>query len=676
LRSVPQRNDNDYGTFFRDVISAMPILTKGAPRQPAVRPSIRHSASVLVAASATIWPLLCQAIGLGPLAGTALIGEPLRLEIPLTGSIDQPFGSECISVRRVHDAIDTEYFPRDLVARVDRQTATPRVVLESRSALRQPLVEFQVFVSCGFNLSHDYLLLPVPRKEPTPVAESAPAPAPLAVQSAATIASRSTTPVVAAPTVAASTQLPDGIAGKNIVLDREMTLEQLARRQFPGPLRQQRFMRWVVEANPQYFVGAGKLRQHRLPSGAALVIPDGVPPRRPGDHQGNLTPLGEKIAAADGVTSQRASPAQTTPADRGATRADGAKDHLVVGGGTSARNMKEAVALIDQLTGVMEKQVAAQTSYNDKIQQLEATVNDLGKQLKNLDAEAKQREAQWQAERQAEKAAREQEAEREWWKLLAAVVGGGLLVGGALVALKTLFARKEEPSDDIGLVLPTDEPAPAAVDEAAEAAPLTEFGWDDEPGHQPSPAAIQPARSAPTAPMAPAAAPVAPRPPVQPIDFEFPTDTSIAQAQVDDPAGAAIELANIMTSMGLTESAAQTLVEHIRENPRESLPQWLKLLEIHRMSGNRSEFERSASELRQHFNVQPDDWAPGGTAGRTSLESYPHIRAQVVKLWRRPECATLLRALLLDNREGTRVGFPLAVAEEILLLIAIQNSSK
>jgi hypothetical protein len=37
---------------------------------------------------------------------------------------------------------------------------------------------------------------------------------------------------------------------------------------------------------------------------------------------------------------------------------------------------------------------------------------------------------------------------------------------------------------------------------------------------------------------------------------------------------------------------------------------------------------------------------------------------------------TLLRALLLDNREGTRLGFPAAVAEEILLLIAIQNSGK
>jgi hypothetical protein len=35
---------------------------------------------------------------------------------------------------------------------------------------------------------------------------------------------------------------------------------------------------------------------------------------------------------------------------------------------------------------------------------------------------------------------------------------------------------------------------------------------------------------------------------------------------------------------------------------------------------------------------------------------------------------TFLQTLLLDNRDGTRAGFPLPVAEEILLLIAIQSS--
>lgn len=526
-------------------------------------------------------------------------------------------GSECIDVRRSPDGVDPDYFPRDLVARVDSQTGAPRIVLTSRAAMRQPLVEFRIFVSCGYNLVHDYVLMAAPRNQASP---AVPPPA---------------VPTVApAPAAASRVRLPDGIAGREIVVDRDMTLAQLARQHFPGPLRQQRFMRWVAEANPQHF--AGLQPSQRIAAGTSLTIPATVPPRRTGDHLVRAAP----------------------PASN---------DRLVVGsGGSSARNLKQAVALIDQLTGMLEKQVTAQAAYNEKIQQLETVAGELGKQLKALQAEAAQRELRWQAERQAEKLSREQEAERAWWNLLAATLAGGLVGGGLLFALGRIFGRRQTGDEVIDLHPPVATagdpgPAPAVMPRAVAApfapdknAPLTEFGWDDVSREK---------------------AAVAPQ--AQHIDFELPFDlATTADQEAGDPANAAIELATIMTAMGLTESAAQTLVEHIGENPRESLPQWLKLLEIHRLSGNRSEFERSAAELKQHFNVQPDQWNTPQTASRNSLETYPHIRSQVVKLWRKPECVTLLRALLLDNREGTRLGFPAAVAEEILLLIAIQNSGK
>lgn len=597
-----------------------------SPSFPRDRGIARRNVYRCVLVAILAWPLACTALGLGPLAGDAVIGEGLQLEVPLTGTIDRPLTSECVAVRRSPDGIDADYFPRDLAARVDSQAGTPRIVLNSRTALRQPLVEFRVFVSCGYNLMHDYVLMAAPRREAAPTVVQTPA-TPVAVTPVAV-------PATVAPAGAASRRLPDGIAGRSIVLDRDMTLEQLARQHYPGPLRQQRFMRWVAEANPQHF--GGRQQARRLAAGTALTIPATVPPRRPGDHKSATLPAASK-------------------------------DRLVVGsGGNSARNLKQAVALIDQLTGMLEKQVAAQATYDEKIQQLEAVAADLGKQLKALEAEAAKREARWQAERQAEKVAREQEAERAWWNLLAATLAGGLVGGGMLVILGRLFGRRQADGGDVIDLHPVaaeaePEPAPAAVVAPAvvapatsgRAAPLTEFGWDDVPRQQ---------------------AATVPQP--RHVDLEFPLDASGERAAAGDPASAAIELANIMTSMGLTESAALTLVEHIRENPRESLPQWLKLLEIHRLSGNRSEFERSAAELKQHFNVQPDEWNAPPAAGRNSLEAYPHIRAQVVKLWRKPECVTLLRTLLLDTREGTRLGFPAAVAEEVLLLIAILDSGK
>jgi hypothetical protein len=105
------------------------------------------------------------------------------------------------------------------------------------------------------------------------------------------------------------------------------------------------------------------------------------------------------------------------------------------------------------------------------------------------------------------------------------------------------------------------------------------------------------------------------------------------------------------------------------------LQHWLKLLELHRLNGNRAEFERSANDMREYFNVQADEWAQSiSPTGRGSLDTYPHIRSEVVRLWRKPDCLPYLQTLLIDNREGTRIGFPLPVAEEILLLVAMLSS--
>lgn len=635
------------------------------------------------------WPIASSALGLGALAGEATIGESLLLEVPLTGTLDRPLDSSCISLRRVPDGLDPEYFPRDLLAHVDSQTGSPRLQISSRAAVRQPIVEFRVFVSCGHNLFRDYLVMAAPRGESTPSAST-----PSTISAASPVARATTTgiptyasPVVAAPMAASATRLPDGVAGRNITVDREMTLEQLARQHFPGPLRQQRFMRWVVEANPQYFSGSGaKLRQQRLPAGAALVVPTGVPPRRPGDHLGNITPLGERIEASpDAGTAPQA--ARAPAPERNLPPSGSPKDRLVVGGGgANARNLKEAVALVDQLTGMVEKQLSAQNSANERIQQLETSLAELDKRFRDQETAVAKRETQWQANLQAEKAAREQDAQQAWWKLLGAALAGGLIGGGLMMAGRAATQQRKHDSEDEILDLPAveetvqvDEPkqAPVAVPKAA---PLTEFGWDDEPTVHKAGARLASEVAKPAIPHpfnSPAVAvPRTPAANLNHIDFELPLATSVAdQPETIDPTQASIELANIMTSMGLADSAAQTLVEHIRENPRESLPQWLKLLEIHRQSGNRTEFERSAAELRQHFNVHPDEWNAPVQQGRGSLESYPHIRAMVVKLWRTPEGINLLRSLLLDNREGTRNGFSLAVAEEILLLIAIQSSS-
>lgn len=137
---------------------------------------------------------------------------------------------------------------------------------------------------------------------------------------------------------------------------------------------------------------------------------------------------------------------------------------------------------------------------------------------------------------------------------------------------------------------------------------------------------------------------------------------------MEDPS---IELAEIMMGMGLTEGAAQTLIEQIRTDPKQSLGHWLKLLEIYRKAGEQTKFEDTARELTTHFNVKASDWSDPANEHEEDLESMPHLIEKISNLWGTPDCVEFISHLLADNRGGSRSGLPQAVAEDALLLIAI-----
>lgn len=195
----------------------------------------------------------------------------------------------------------------------------------------------------------------------------------------------------------------------------------------------------------------------------------------------------------------------------------------------------------------------------------------------------------------------------------------------------------------------------------------------------PKPVSAQPKPVAPTqekrASLPPAAATpaVATAPPQIIPSFEPPVP-SVQTEPVDRPSvdqsDQALELAEIMLSMGLGHGATQTLAEQIRSEPKQALRHWLKLLDIYRKNGQQEEFERSAEELRQHFNVRSEDWQ-AQTGTRQSLEDFPHIARRLVELWGTADCLVYMRNLLDDNRGGARTGFPQSVAEELLLLTAV-----
>ena len=173
-------------------------------------------------------------------------------------------------------------------------------------------------------------------------------------------------------------------------------------------------------------------------------------------------------------------------------------------------------------------------------------------------------------------------------------------------------------------------------------------------------------------PAAPAVPAVSVTPP--PAAIPAASTAAVAKLREAEPAqseASTLELAEMMLSMGLATGAAQKLVEHIRANPKSALAHWLKLLEIYRDNGQRSNFEQAARQLQKEFNIRASDWMRG-TTDRPRLEKFDRVFSQIEGLWNQPaQCIALLSGMLHDNRDGQRVGFPQEVAEEILLLIEI-----
>lgn len=247
-------------------------------------------------------------------------------------------------------------------------------------------------------------------------------------------------------------------------------------------------------------------------------------------------------------------------------------------------------------------------------------------------------------------------------------LGGWLptLAGAGLLALLAFWlGRKQATPQKAAAEVRRATPEPKAARPALEKRAAAPAVAAPIAAAQPAQAAPEPApvaASAPAQPEKPAAAPAA----LEPVTSIEPGTS----AQGDQ----ALELAEIMLSMGLGHGATQTLTEQIRNEPKQALRHWLKLLDIYRKNGQQQEFERSAEELRLHFNVRPEDWhaQPGATQ---SLENFPHIAKRLTELWGKPDCLVYMQNLLDDNRGGARSGFPQAVAEELLMLTSVMRAA-
>jgi len=188
-----------------------------------------------------------------------------------------------------------------------------------------------------------------------------------------------------------------------------------------------------------------------------------------------------------------------------------------------------------------------------------------------------------------------------------------------------------------------------------------------------------------------------PKAPVAPYSESLDSVLSVSATTLDEhfEANPVMELADIMLSFGRVKGAAQALQEYIDNNPQEALQPWIRLMDVYRMAGMKTEFEAVSRNLNQNFNVEVQEWGPAETVQSLDLvleedaspvpvpvapkpeclEDMPRLIATVCEMWGTGDVVGYLYQLLRDNRGGQRLGFSLPVVEEILFLIELKETA-
>jgi hypothetical protein len=274
---------------------------------------------------------------------------------------------------------------------------------------------------------------------------------------------------------------------------------------------------------------------------------------------------------------------------------------------------------------------------------LRQRIVELTAMVERMQGEVRANELAQRAADEAAKAAPAVNAAVWWgdqnWLLLSAIVGLPLLLAGAL-----LWRRRQQRETAADWLTTSVGSIPAAADPAT-AAP-----------------ALQNAAAGVSAPI-PHLAPMSPR--------RSPGRTRAVRDGASTLAVSELlhvtEEARVYVALGHPERAINVLNEHIRDVPRSMPAAWLMLLDLYHASGRQQDFRRLAEEFHLHCNVQAPPWEDfkPSESDEGGLETFPHILRQVADLWRQPGCREYLEGLLYDNREGRRIGFPLAAYGEI-----------
>lgn len=614
------------------------------------------------------------AVSLGDVTYRSRLGEALKLEIPLKISAGEQLDASCISLGSA-PTNDMSDIPWVSQAKLDiRQTEKGVVLSISARPAKHPALMLGVVIKCGISLRRDYALLLDP-----PIASES-----FAVQDAPAVIPRSES-VPGNKHSSRSSNIP----AQTWITGQGESLESVALVLYPtDPSARKRFIRKTL-ASARRTSGIHSPSDLLEPGTEIGILPNARPStdksirrqERPAD------PIDERVSpAAEAKKAKTNTPGEKRDRILISEAGESALQLATTIGQRPEMSAQDRIRLRNelQLIAILDEKNAQHLELKERLKQLEALQARLKAEAASVENDLKAIQspsAQTAIGSGASIASTSDTpiavsakkpvispsantttsvAKRSpWYKTL--LIPLLLLVLAAGILALILQQRKKKEALDLPLPVEPELPPAGATETASEPLPR-----DEDLLMEPlSPSDIWPETSSQNLSAKAIEGAVGP--------LSSLGASSILQTESEEEHNSAVELAEIMMSFGRIQGAAQTLSDFIRANPRQAVKPWLKLLEVYRVANMRMEFDALSIQLNKTFNVKPVPWDEFEIALRApeSIEDMSHIVPHLCALWGKREGQAYLHQLLRDNRQGTRAGFPLAIIDEILLLLSI-----
>ena len=181
---------------------------------------------------------------------------------------------------------------------------------------------------------------------------------------------------------------------------------------------------------------------------------------------------------------------------------------------------------------------------------------------------------------------------------------------------------------------------------------------------------------------APALSPVmaAPLPPIQErTPAASPGNLQFAEIRVQSTSPEEIsdimQEAEFWLSLHDLERAAEVLEPYATYEQAGSPLPWLYLFDLYRDLGWREKYDSLRDRFQRIFNGKALTWDQQKLVSpdtpQRGIEDVPHVALKLTTLWQSDQVLPYLERLLIDDRDGTRAGFDLAIYKEIMFLILL-----